>query len=343
MKTFSRSLRIATLLAQLGLLAIPAFAESKPEPPPAPVDPRPAVTKSLGFLAREGDQWVAKKDCVGCHHMPELLWSHREAMRRGFPVDEKKFAEWVTWTEDLAPEKKGGMEEAALLMLALPEQPAEKLVKVILADQKPDGTWSAGGQFSGMQARGSDAVAASTRLYLLALAGADGAHETAEAARAKAATYLAKTEPAKTVETLIRRAVFAEKFGQPAEVESLRKEILKLQRGDGGWSYQIGENQSDALATGEVLQLIGASTDSALAPVITRAQAFLVANQRDDGSWLTDISHISKVDRSSARKAKSMKDATEIYHFWGTAWATIGLLQTIPVTAPAVPAPAAAP
>jgi hypothetical protein len=39
------------------------------------------------------------------------------------------------------------------------------------------------------------------------------------------------------------------------------------------------------------------------------------------------------VDRSASAKAKSFKDATAIYTYWGAGWATIGLLQS--VSAPA--------
>ena len=335
MKPFSPFARAAAQLALVILFSGVALAESKPEPPPAPVDARPVITKSLGFLAREGDQWMDKKDCNGCHHMPELIWSFREAKRHGFPVDAKKFEEWLSWSEEKAPEQKGGLEEAALMILAAPDQPADALVKIITKEQRPDGTWNAGGQFSGMQARGPvDAKDASTRLYLLALATLPSAQTAADEARSKATAALAKKEPAKTVDTLIRRAMYADKFGPAEDAESLRKEILKAQRGDGGWSYNLGENLSDALATGEVLQLLGASTDAAIAPAILRARAYLTATQREDGSWLTDISHVSKVDRSAPSKASSLKAATEIYHFWGTAWATIGLLQTEPVEAP---------
>jgi hypothetical protein len=37
------------------------------------------------------------------------------------------------------------------------------------------------------------------------------------------------------------------------------------------------------------------------------------------------------VDRSAPAEAKSLKDATMIYTYWGSAWATIGLLQAVPV------------
>jgi len=66
-------------------------------------------------------------------------------------------------------------------------------------------------------------------------------------------------------------------------------------------------------------------------PRPSRAQQWLVKTQRDDGSWPIDITHISKTDRSAPAKAKSFKDATGIYTYFGSGWATIGLLQAVPV------------
>ena len=94
----------------------------------------------------------------------------------------------------------------------------------------------------------------------------------------------------------------------------------------------MGENQSDPLATGEVLYALQpSSSDPPTAEAIARAQHWLLKTQRDDGSWPIDITHISKIDRSAPAKAKSLKDATGIYTYWGTSWATIGLLQGVPL------------
>jgi hypothetical protein len=57
-----------------------------------------------------------------------------------------------------------------------------------------------------------------------------------------------------------------------------------------------------------------------------------VIHQREDGGWSIDITRISRVDRSGPDKAKSFKNATGIYTFWSSAWATIGLVQAFPVT-----------
>jgi len=316
----------------------PAEAAKSAQPPKsAPVKPpdearlRATISKGLGFLAKEGDQWMEDKNCNSCHHLPELLWSHREATLRGFAVDQKKFDEWLSWAVERAADKRPGLEEAALMILAMPERPAPELVKLLAADQKPDGTWNPAGQFATMQKRGApDAQAHSTRLSLIALATPKPAPPESDAARAKASAMLQKKDAPTFTESLVFRILCARRFGEPKEADALCKEILKQQRGDGGWSSFIGENMSDVLATGQVLYALQPS-DPPTADAIARAQHWLVSTQRDDGSWPIDITHISKVDRSAPAKSKSFKDATAIYTYWGTSWATIGLLQGVPL------------
>ncbi len=195
--------------------AIPAEAaknvQSKtatPVKPPGEAELRTGITRSLDFLAREGEEWMSAKNCNGCHHLPELLWSYREARQRGFAVDSKKFGEWLAWAVERATDKKPGLEEAALMILALPERPALDLTKLLATDQKPDGTWNPAGQFSGMQKRGAaDAQANSTRLSLIALATPQPAAPEADAAHKKATAMLAKKDTPTAMESLVFRVL----------------------------------------------------------------------------------------------------------------------------------------
>ena len=162
-----------------------------------------------------------------------------------------------------------------------------------------------------------------------------------EETRKKAAAWLGRIDPPTTVETWVFRGLYARKFGAPQELEAVRGEILKLQHADGGWAYVIGEATSDALGTGQALYLLGqvqAATDAA---AVKRAQLWLQGTQREDGGWTGQSTLFSKIDRTGPQKAKSLKDVTGIYTFWSSAWATIGLLQWVPVSGGAI-APGAA-
>ncbi|MCB1212473.1 MAG: hypothetical protein KDK97_24325, partial [Verrucomicrobiales bacterium] len=200
------------------------------------------------------------------------------------------------------------------------------------AEQKADGTWAAAGQFSGMQKRGgADAVANAVRLNLLALATPKEAQHEMEAAHAKSASVLQRKDNPVAIESLVFRLLYAREVGKVEEVAMLRREILKHQRGDGGWSSIIGANRSDPLATGQVLYVLQQGAEAGSGDAIARAQHWLLKTQLEDGGWQSDITHISKVDRSSPEKAKSLRAATEIYHYWGSSWATLGLLMGVPV------------
>lgn len=294
---------------------------------------RTAITKGLDFLVKEGDAWLNERNCNACHHLPELLWSHREAKRRGIPIDQAKFDEFSEWAFERTKNPKKVDEMFAFMKLALPDRPMPELTKLIVEGQEPDGSWKPGGQFASMQRRDvKEATANSARVFLLALATQEVDKAAAEAARAKAAALLAGNAPPKSVETLFFRTLYARRFGPSAEVDALRAEILKLQHADGGWGWMIGEAQSDPLATGEVLYLLQQSPDTAPAEAIARAQNWLLHQQREDGGWPIDITRISKIDRSAPGKEKSFKEATMIYTFWGSAWATIGLLEGLPVS-----------
>jgi len=95
---------------------------------------------------------------------------------------------------------------------------------------------------------------------------------------------------------------------------------LGRQNKDGGWG-QLRDLSSDAYATGQalyVLSLAGVRNDR---PEVQRGIAFLVANQREDGSWPM---------RSRAHPgAKPFTNPVPITYF-GSAWATLGLLRSVP-------------
>ena len=345
--------RALTLLAVCTSLAIVARADNTPNTPAAnpveaakkkaakpaePVKPpteaelRAAITRSLSFLVKENESWMEEKSCNSCHHLPELIWTHREAKRRGFAVDQKKFDEWLAWADNEAPKKAGGSEEAAFLLLANPEHPAPATIKTVAGEQKPNGSFPSQGQFSGAQQRGgADADATTLRVFLLALASAPDAKAEADDALAKAAPLLQKKDNATSVESLVFRVLFAEHFSKQQEADELRAQILKLQRGDGGWSYIIGANQSDPWATGEALYILHASANPKTADAVARAQKYLLKQQGENGSWPLGFSYISKGDRSGPEKAKSSKDATRIYTAFATGWSTLALLQSVPV------------
>lgn len=303
--------------------------------PAAEDDVRHAITKGLGYIAKAGDVWIEEKNCNGCHHLPEMLWSHREARLRGFAIDQARYDEWLSWARPKVKSIAAGVEQVALMTLALPEQPPEDALKLITDALQKDGTWKPAGQFVAQRRATDEAKLNSIRLFLLALAGTDAGRKTADEARAKAGAWMATTQaanPVKSIETVALQALYAQKFGLKEEGAAAQAALLKHQRGEGGWSWVIGDPQSDALATGQVLYVLHQLGNSdATKDAITRGQQWLLRTQSEDGSWLVKVGWYSKNDRTDPKKPGSLKAVTGIYTDWAAGWAIIGLLQGLPV------------
>jgi len=100
--------------------------------------------------------------------------------------------------------------------------------------------------------------------------------------------------------------------------EKVRPLVTRLrdrQNEDGGWS-QIDGRLSDALATGQALYALMSAGEPADSAPVRRAVAFCVRSQRNDGSW-----HV---------KTRDPTGHDEVISYYGTAWATLGLLKSLP-------------
>ena len=101
--------------------------------------------------------------------------------------------------------------------------------------------------------------------------------------------------------------------------KELLKELVGRQNADGGWGWVKDNNLSDAFATGQALYALGLLGRDGNDSVVSRAWEFLLRTQDKDGSWQVPQEAINTRRRS-----------LNVYAFWGTAWATIGMLQTLP-------------
>jgi hypothetical protein len=312
---------------------------------PTPIDVRKAVERGLPYLEEGGVSWMARRGptnrdgCVSCHRVAFMIWSHNEARGRGFAVDGKKIGEWTRWSLEkmLARGKEGGgLDTMSQVILARdrsipwPDKPAEKregadhlqtLWEYIVERQKEDGSWSPEGQLT-------SPPEVTTRWALLALASRDGSGEASMASRQRASAYLNKSQPDESTEALLLRLLVERRFGEPSRAAELREELLRRQNPDGGWAYQKGGRSSDAFATGQALYALSEEGLKADMLTVQRGWQFLLRTQREDGSWVVPTSaiHIGKGQRTTD---DWIKKTDEIYTYWGSAWATIGLLYTL--------------
>src|SRR3954453_11385620 len=191
--------------------------------------------------------------------------------------------------------------------------------------QLADGSWTPGGQFTGMRRWTlPTANQAATVWTTLALASYDTSDPKRSASIEKALAYLRQQTPnPDNREWLAMRLLFERRFGSAEGVKKLRQQLLGARNSDGGWGWEKGV-PSDSLTTGlaiYVLAKVRAGDDSS---VFRDARKWLLTSQQSDGSWLTPSKNFTK-----PTEPERMKVRDEIYHYWGTAWATIGLLETL--------------
>lgn len=268
--------------------------------------------KTLGTrnFTKEPDFLAALEKAIG----KEELARHKDALLR----------------EAKLPNNGGGPDTLAQILLGrsagVEEQAATDsyaaVHALLLEWQEPDGSWLAAGQLPELKWDGAKEMNAATTMWsLLAVSAGNPGDEATTRSRERALTYLQTAPPGKTVQTLALRLIVAHQFEETSEGESWRAELLSRQNEDGGWCWWPDNKTSDAFATGQALYALGRTGRDSSDPAVARAWQFLLQTQGKDGGWEVPQQAVNKKDRK-----------LNVYPFWGTAWAAIGILQTLPAT-----------
>jgi hypothetical protein len=231
--------------------------------------------------------------------------------------------------EATLPNNGGGPDTLSQLLLQRAASTQDKsqdenytaIRSLLLQWQEPDGSWRAAGQLPGLKWAGETEMHQATTMWSLLAISASPKEDTLVRNRERALESLKQSTPGATLQTLALRLIIAHKFGEPAQRETLLKELVGRQNADGGWAWVKENKGSDAFATGQALYALGILGRDGNDPVVSRAWEFLLRTQDKDGSWQVPQEAINTRHRS-----------LNVYTFWGTAWATIGMLQTLPAT-----------
>jgi squalene-hopene/tetraprenyl-beta-curcumene cyclase len=317
--------------------ALPSAKDQDPEPV------QKAVVRSLDFLEKDAVAWVKKQKCATCHHVPMMVWSLNEAKHHGYQINDKSLAEVTEWAlvaknhNSVFPElpldkNKSETDFLGPLNLALglgairnpnaaQSAARQRLLKHTLSRQEADGSWNAN---SGGRPPVHSTPYAMTAWLLLALpAPAANTADPFKNQRDKAAAWLNKADLPDDDQSLLLRLLVLYRLGQqPEEQQRLRQRLLGRQNADGGWQQANGMD-SDAFATGLALYVLShVKADDVRHPLL-RARDFLVKTQQPDGSWIMKSRSAPAPGPGPARYLTPIR-------FWGTAWATIGLVQRVP-------------
>jgi hypothetical protein len=303
------------------------------------------IERGLAFLEKDAIDWRTEKKCATCHHGTMTVWALTEAKSRGYAVKAASLADNVKWTRerlanlDKPRDTRMGWNMVstpavflAMMDLAVPKQDAlsaaelKQIAGHLLRHQEAEGHWAwsiAPPKNRPPPVFESDEVV--TLMAYLAL----GPHLPADAkekapardGREKAAAWLAKNKPGEETQALAIRLFRDVRAGKPSkEIHKGIDALLNRQNKDGGWGQLRGLG-SDAFATGQALYFLNLAGVKNDRPEIQRAVAFLVAAQKENGSWpMTSRAHPGE---------KAGKNPVPITYF-GSAWATLGLLRSEP-------------
>lgn len=316
------------MFALYTILAVAVAGVSSPE---APTDQQvqSAVERSIPFIEEKGEWWIEKKECVSCHRVGNMVWSLGDARRRGFDVSDQ-FVEWVQWAADASlstndKDKVVGLlnkEGVAQILFSLDRDAKQadtrkQLTALLLDEQQPDGSWKPGGQLPSQKRPKPETTSVSTMWIALALA-SEGPDKQSSGTIKRAIESIKPSPPGKSTEWYAVQLLLATARNDQAQRDHFVTELRGQQQADGGWGWLVGD-PSDALGTGMAMYALARAGVDRGDPAIKNAQQFLISTQRDDGSWRVQGTKANKKDRV---------EETAVY--WGTTWAALGLMATLP-------------
>ncbi|SIO33550.1 Squalene-hopene cyclase C-terminal domain-containing protein [Singulisphaera sp. GP187] len=346
----ARPLRISAFFLTLCLAPLALAGEPASVPSATPRQVQQSVERAIGFMQTESTAWLKSRNCFTCHHLAMPLWAISEAERQGYTID-KAFVAETTEAMIGGPDKlmtsklfndpadppdprpigKGVRTGTAFMAVAarsLPslsegqKQSLRRIADEILKKQRNDGGWD----FFLSRPPINESETTDAAWLIMALQGETGpdATESQRTALAKANAWLADTKLPKTLQDQVFTVLLAARAGKPREeMDATIRELLALQRADGGWS-QNADTASDAYATGQTLYVLALAGFTADQPEIKRSIDFLIATQKPDGSW--PMTSRSSPDGKTGGSAKLLTPITCA----ASAWATLGLARLVP-------------
>ena len=292
---------------------------------------RDAVSRSLIFLETEGVAWMRDRGCASCHHVPFLLWSHRAAQAHGLDVDLTKLADWDEWTrnDSLSHRNLYRLQDYELGKVdatMLPDSVREKLKPLIELPFKTEQEFLAKlATLLTEDERKSfqDIVAKTAERTPYSVDRTGGGLDVLGQLLFSSQGTTSVLTQTEFREWLATRLLFEREFGSVDDVDKWRQLLLESRNMDGGWGWEKGV-ASDSMTTGLAIYVLAKTMAGDDFPAIQAARSFLLKSQQSDGSWLTPSKNITK-----STDPERLRVRDEIYHYWGTAWSAIGLLETL--------------
>jgi N-acyl-D-amino-acid deacylase len=257
-----------------------------------------AIERGLPLVQQAAARYPEHRKCFSCHHQTLPLLAVVAARQSGIAVDEAVFESQVEFTHDAFQRElddlragKGIGGKAMTVSYGLwtlslagrkPDDVTEAMVTYLLKTQEEDGHW-------GVHTDRPPLEESSETVTILSLIGmqkyaSDEQKSQVEAAQSKISLWFDAVTP-ESHEDKVSRLWSMKLLGRSPEVfDAARRVIVAAQRDDGGWA-QLESTNSDAYATGQTLCVLLLTGMSPADSACRRGFAFLLAAQKDDGSW----------------------------------------------------------
>ncbi|CAN5453719.1 hypothetical protein BH11PLA2_BH11PLA2_27700 [soil metagenome] len=308
---------------------------------PVPDAIRNAVTKSLTLLeAGAKGSREERPNCYTCHNAGVPVIALTAARSRGFAIDRKELDAQLQFTADflkkneknyLAGKGQGGVDTAGSALWALdrggwtPDATTAAVAEFLLVNQKNVDYWKSNSKRPPTQ----QSIFTTTFAALRGLKafGTTEQKERIEKRTEQVRTWLAKAKPDDTEDRVSRLRLLHEVGAKKDTISEATQELLKSQRGDGGWS-QKADMSSDAYATGTALVALieagGVTTDDA---AYRKGLRYLLAIQKDDGSW-----HVTTRSKpiQSYYESGYPHEKDQFISITAAGWATTALVLALP-------------
>jgi squalene-hopene/tetraprenyl-beta-curcumene cyclase len=183
-----------------------------------------------------------------------------------------------------------------------------KMSQHFLDQQEANGSW----KLKSSQPPLVDGDDVTTMMLLLALGPQS---DTDGEAPRPSLKWLKESDHRQETQPMAMRAIVSAMYGTPEDSEQVVTQLFAKQNDDGGWA-QTKDRDSDALATGEALYALSMVNGNHHEEAVHKALEFLISTQQDDGSWLVHT--------------RNPKGHDEIVTYYGTGWATIGIVRSLP-------------
>jgi hypothetical protein len=295
-------------------------------------EPSPAEAKAVAFLSSEVPRWSRENHCYSCHNNGDAARALYRASAAGIHVAPAALAETTRWLIRPADWDHNGGDGpfndkrlarvvfTATLDTAIATRWIQdrsvflRAVERLVLDQAADGSWP----LEGDDATGSPATYGRPLATLLARQTLYSADEGRfRIAIDRADGWLSSREILTITDASVCLLAGA-KVSPPASAVVRYKRSLELlrqgQSADGGWGPGASSPPEPFDTALALLALAKCETSSDIRGIIVRGKGFLIAQQREDGSWV-----------ETTRPAGNVSYAQRIST---TGWAMLALLAT---------------